>query len=67
MRLHDTGADLQVLLQYVGEDYVIKRVIRTYSDHSIVMIKPRQRRYWLKSMALRDADETFIDIMSRGG
>ena len=66
LRLHDTDADLQALMEYVGEDYVIKRVVRAYTDHSVVMIKPRQRRYWLKSMALRDADETFNDIMSRG-
>lgn len=65
-RVHDTEADLQSLLNHVGEDYVIKRVVRAYTDHSIVMIKPRQRRYWLKSMALRDADETFNDIMNRG-
>lgn len=65
-RLHDTGTDLQSLLEYIGEDYVIKRVVRAYTENSIVMIKPRQRRYWLKSMALRDADETFNDIMSRG-
>lgn len=65
-RLHDTDEDLQSVLEYVGEDYIVKRVVRAYTKDSIVMIKPRQRRYWLKSMALRDADETFNDIMSRG-
>ena len=65
-QLRDTDTDLGSLLEYVGEDYIIKRVVRAYTADSIVMIKPRQRRYWLKSMALRDADETFNDIMSRG-
>lgn len=65
-RLRDTDADLQSVLEYVGEDYIVKRVVRAYTGDSIVMIKPRQRRYWLKSMALRDADETFNDIMNRG-
>ena len=65
-QLRDTSADLESLLEYVGEDYIIKRVVRAYTADSIVMIKPRQRRYWLKSMALRDADETFNDIMSKG-
>ncbi len=64
-RLHDTSTDMGSLLEYVGEDYIIKRVVRAYTVDSIVMIKPRQRRYWLKSMALRDADETFNDIMSK--
>lgn len=65
-RLRDISTDLQSLLEYVGEEYIIKRVVRAYTADSIVMIKPRQRRYWLKSMALRDADETFNDIMSNG-
>ena len=65
-RLCNTSTDLEMLLEYVGEDYIIKRVVRAYTADSIVMIKPRQRRYWLKSMALRDADETFNDIMSKG-
>lgn len=65
-RLRDTSSDIESLLEYVGEDYIIKRVVRAYTADSIVMIKPRQRRYWLKSMALRDADETFNDIMSKG-
>ena len=64
--LRNTSNDLESLLEYVGEDYIIKRVVRAYTADSIVMIKPRQRRYWLKSMALRDADETFNDIMSKG-
>lgn len=65
-RLRHTSTDLESLLEYVGEDYIIKRVARAYSSDAIVMIKPHQRRYWLKSMALRDADDTFNDIMSKG-
>ncbi len=42
------------------------RVIRIYShDHgedSIVFIKPSSLRYWLKTLALRDADDTLVDF-----
>jgi type I restriction-modification system DNA methylase subunit len=42
----------------------INRVFRVYTPNIIKLIKPKQLRYWLKSKALRDADETFRDIIS---
>ena len=42
----------------------INRVFRVYTPDTIRLIKPKQLRYWLKSKALRDADETFRDIIS---
>ncbi len=41
----------------------IQRNMRTYIGKTIYIIKPDQRRYWTKSMALRDADEIYIDVM----
>lgn len=43
-----------------------KRIVRLY-DHvdafdCVYLIKPNALRYWLKSIALRDADETFLDF-----
>ncbi|SDA96170.1 N-6 DNA Methylase [Algoriphagus alkaliphilus] len=43
-----------------------KRIVRLY-DHvdgfdCVYFIKPNALRYWLKSIALRDADETFLDF-----
>jgi hypothetical protein len=43
-----------------------KRIVRLY-DHvdgfdCVYFIKPNAFRYWLKSIALRDADETFSDL-----
>ena len=43
-----------------------------YTDYSgmlckekrIIMIKPKQIRFWMKSIALRDADDTFNDILN---
>lgn len=49
---------------------IYKRVLRIY-DHKngfdcIYFIKPNALRYWLKSIALRDADETFADFKEKG-
>jgi hypothetical protein len=30
------------------------------------MLKPDRLRYWLRSMALRDADETLSDLRAQG-
>jgi hypothetical protein len=43
----------------------INKVIRSYRNggNIIRIIKPKQLRFWLKSKALKDADETFDDIL----
>jgi methylase of polypeptide subunit release factors len=42
----------------------VNKIIRSYGTDMIRIIKPKQLRYWLKSKALRDADETFNDILT---
>jgi hypothetical protein len=44
----------------------IQRILKFYSKDSIVLSKPKQLRYWLQSVALRDADETFTDYIKSG-
>jgi hypothetical protein len=42
----------------------IQRHIRAYVGDTIYIVKPDQRRYWSRSLALRDADEIYADIMA---
>jgi type I restriction-modification system DNA methylase subunit len=42
----------------------INKIVRFYGNNVIRIIKPKQLRFWLKSKALRDADETFDDILN---
>jgi len=44
----------------------IKRIIKVYHKNVIILYKPNQKRYWLKSIAVRDADETFMDLYKQG-
>ena len=44
----------------------VNRILRLYEQNVIFMIKPNQKRYWLRSIALRDADETLIDLLGQG-
>jgi len=50
----------------VGQNINIKRVLRFYDGNVIYIIKPKQYRFWLKSIAVRDADETFADLVRMG-
>lgn len=38
-----------------------QRVLKVFGKDTVILTKPKQIRYWLPSVALRDADETFAD------
>ncbi len=42
----------------------IQRIIKAYGQDSIILAKPKQLHYWMPSIALRDADETFEDYIN---
>nr|VFJ64907.1 MAG: N-6 DNA Methylase [Candidatus Kentron sp. DK] len=61
------GADelrgkLDKLLQERKESLAITRIARIYDGPCIYLVKPERLRYWLRSVALRDADETLADL-----
>jgi hypothetical protein len=44
----------------------ITRIARIYDGNFIFLLKPDALRFWLKSVALRDADETLADLREQG-
>jgi hypothetical protein len=44
----------------------INRILRYYTKNNLILIKPKQLRYWLKSSALRDADDSLQDLIKAG-
>ena len=42
------------------------RVLRYYSENVLLIIKPDRLRYWIRSVAIRDADETLLDLRRQG-
>ncbi len=44
----------------------ITRIARIYDGRCIYLLKPDRLRYWLRSVALRDADETLADLWEQG-
>lgn len=54
----------------INRGAIYSRVVRIYkhiNDYDCVFIvKPNALRYWLRSIALRDADDTFVDLTQEG-
>lgn len=44
----------------------VTRIARIYDGACIYLLKPNRLRYWLSSIALRDADETLADLAEQG-
>lgn len=42
------------------------RLLRIYSENVFIIIKPDRLRYWIRSTAIRDADETIFDLRQQG-
>ncbi|AMN39041.1 HsdM family class I SAM-dependent methyltransferase [Rhodoplanes sp. Z2-YC6860] len=58
---------LDALLQNKhGTDLHVTRIARIYDGNFIFLLKPDRLRYWLPSIALRDADETLSDLRAQG-
>jgi hypothetical protein len=50
----------------LGRNFSLIRSIRINEKNKFSFIKPKALRYWLRSIALRDADETFSDLIKAG-
>lgn len=44
----------------------VTRICRIYDGNFIFLLKPDRLRYWLRSVALQDADETLADLRAQG-
>jgi hypothetical protein len=45
---------------------LVRRVARIFDGRFIFLLKPDRLRYWLRSAALRDADETLAELRAQG-
>ena len=55
-----------LLREQRGSGLTITRIARIYDEACIYLLKPDRLRYWLRSIALRDADETLADLWDQG-
>jgi hypothetical protein len=55
-----------LLHQQQGSTLRVTRIARIYDGNFIFLLKPDRLRFWMRSVALRDADETLSDLRSQG-
>ncbi|TRX71715.1 class I SAM-dependent DNA methyltransferase [Carboxylicivirga sp. M1479] len=58
--------DLSDLIENKQESVLYRRILRLYKQDIIYLIKPNTLRYWLKSVALRDASDISADLINSG-
>ena len=63
----DCEASLQKLV-YDESHEVLRtvRVVRHYEGNVILIVKPDRLRYWIRSTAIRDADDTLVELREQG-
>ncbi len=49
-----------------GEALRTVRILRLYESNTVLIVKPDRLRYWIRSTAIRDADETLVDLRKQG-
>jgi hypothetical protein len=42
------------------------RIVRFYEGNTLIIVKPDRMRNWIPSTAIRDADETLVDLLKQG-
>ena len=63
----DCGEQLkQLVFDESRESLRTIRVVRYYHENVIFIVKPDRLRYWIKSTAIRDADDTLTDLQHQG-
>lgn len=55
-----------LLKEQRGASLHVTRIARIYDGNIVYLLKPNRLRYWLRSVALRDADETLSDLADQG-
>ena len=58
--------DLDNLLRNERRSVAFQRVLYMYQQDIVYLIKPKTLRYWLKSIALRDATQVMQDLVASG-
>lgn len=55
-----------LLYERRGSGLTVTRITRLYSGNFLFLLKPDRHRFWMRSIALRDADDTLADLRAQG-
>jgi hypothetical protein len=60
------GRLASLLQERQGQSLQITRIARIYDGNFVFLLKPDRLRFWMRSVALRDADEMLADLRVQG-
>ncbi|MGI8788758.1 MAG: Eco57I restriction-modification methylase domain-containing protein [Pyrinomonadaceae bacterium] len=49
-----------------GESVYLIKVVKIYQKNKVLLLKPKSLRFWLRSIAIKDADEVLSDLVKAG-
>ena len=52
-----------LIYEKTRESTIIKKLFKIYDKNLVYIIKPKQYRYWMNSIAVKDADDSFSDLI----
>ncbi|MFC6327700.1 HsdM family class I SAM-dependent methyltransferase [Alloalcanivorax gelatiniphagus] len=55
-----------LLYQRRGSSLTVTRITRLYDKNFLFLLKPDRHRFWMRSIALRDADDVLADLREQG-
>jgi type I restriction-modification system DNA methylase subunit len=67
--LNDNNAEVELQKIIYNENHAhlrTVRLLRFYGKNVLLIIKPDRLRYWIRSTAIKDADETLKDLYQQG-
>lgn len=56
----------QLLFKHDSAALRTHRIVRFYEGNTLIIVKPDRMRDWIPSAAVRDADETLVDLQEQG-
>lgn len=64
---NSSAPELRQLVYFQNHEHLRTiRVVRLYLDNVLIVVKPDRLRYWIRSTAIRDADDTIVDLRQQG-
>jgi len=58
--------DLSAFIENKQDTMHYRRILRLYQKDIVFLVKPNTLRFWIKSIALRDASDVMIDLVNSG-
>ena len=57
---------MRILHYQHSHQLYVRHILTVFEENVVFIFKPNQKRYWTRSIAIMDADETFAELFDQG-